>query len=48
MQELRCKNCNKLLGKVDTDQEIGYIELLCTRCKKLNKYGREAREVQED
>jgi phage FluMu protein Com len=48
MQELRCKSCNKLLGKVDCEHEIGYIELLCTRCKKLNIYGKETQEVREN
>lgn len=38
MRELRCKECNKLLGRIDKEHKIGYIELKCARCKKLNIY----------
>jgi len=31
MKELRCKKCNKLLGKVD-----GEYEIKCNRCKEMN------------
>lgn len=33
MKEHRCENCNKLLFKGTYE---GTIEILCTRCKKLN------------
>lgn len=32
-RELRCKFCNKLLGKGD-----GHVVIKCPRCKKLNKF----------
>lgn len=48
MTELRCEECDKLLGKIDKKYEIGYLELKCTRCKRLNKYGKETLEVQDD
>ena len=38
LRELRCKKCGKLLGRIDKKYKIGYIELKCTRCKKLNIY----------
>jgi len=35
MKELRCKKCEKLLGKLN---ETGHVEIKCPRCKTLNKY----------
>lgn len=34
MKEYRCKHCNKLLFK---GKYFGIIEILCNRCKQLNK-----------
>ena len=34
MNEHRCLNCNKLLFK---GHFIGIIEIMCNRCKKINK-----------
>lgn len=34
MKEYRCEKCNKLLLKA---QFKGIIEILCSRCKQLNK-----------
>lgn len=34
MKEYRCKQCNKLLFK---GKFIGLIEVLCNRCKQVNK-----------
>jgi LSD1 subclass zinc finger protein len=31
MKEIRCKNCGKLLGKID-----GKAEIKCPRCKEIN------------
>lgn len=33
LQECRCSQCNKLLGKVE-----GKAEIICTRCKVLNAF----------
>lgn len=33
-EEYRCKECHKLLFK---GKFIGIIEILCNRCKKINK-----------
>lgn len=33
LQECRCSECNKLLGKVE-----GRAEIMCTRCKVLNAF----------
>lgn len=32
IKEMRCKKCNKLLGK-----GIGQFEIICPRCGELNK-----------
>ncbi len=37
-RELRCKKCNKLLGKIEKDYKIGHIELKCTKCNTVNTY----------
>ena len=34
MKEHRCKKCNKLLFK---GKFIGIIEILCSRCKEINR-----------
>lgn len=34
MKEYRCNKCNKLLFK---GKFLGIIEILCNRCKKINK-----------
>lgn len=41
VRELRCKSCEKLLGK-----GVGALEIKCTRCKTLNKF--EAQEAHTD
>lgn len=33
LQEVRCKECNKLLAK---ERIIGVLEIKCTRCNTLN------------
>lgn len=38
LRDLRCGKCGKLLGRIDKKYKIGYIELKCTKCKKLNIY----------
>lgn len=43
--EIRCINCNKLLGKVP-DDETFKIELKCQKCKTIHMYKIEAREAQ--
>jgi|LGOV01.1.fsa_nt_gb phage FluMu protein Com len=40
MDELRCRSCNKLLGKVDKGNEISCLELKCPRCGNMNQYGK--------
>ena len=39
MKEYRCDKCNKLLFKIAKIKEKDKleIEILCTRCKKINK-----------
>lgn len=32
LNDVRCKNCGKLLGKGD----VSYFEMKCPRCKKIN------------
>ena len=34
MTEFRCRNCKRLLFKV---KYLGIIQIMCTRCKKLNE-----------
>ena len=34
MEEVRCKNCHKLLFKGNF---VGVIQILCNRCKKINQ-----------
>lgn len=36
--EIRCKNCNKLLAKMDIDGSCKHIYFLCPRCKKEFEY----------
>lgn len=36
MKEYRCKNCGKLLFRVDKKTQ-GKIEVKCTKCKEINK-----------
>lgn len=33
LQECRCRECNKLLGRIE-----GRAEIMCTRCKVLNHF----------
>jgi len=33
LQECRCRECNKLLGRIE-----GRAEIMCTRCKALNTF----------
>lgn len=40
LKEFRCSNCNKLLGKIE-----GKAEIVCTRCKTMNKYEGETPDV---
>jgi phage FluMu protein Com len=35
IEELRCKNCNKVLGKADFE---GVIKKKCPRCSSMNIY----------
>lgn len=34
LKEIRCKNCNKLLGKIPQDVNF---EFVCSKCKTVNK-----------
>lgn len=36
LEEIRCKKCNKLLGKIK-----GEAEIKCPRCRTLNEYKQE-------
>ena len=40
MTEIRCKNCDKLLGKVNVNSKHNNfdIELKCSRCKHQENY----------
>lgn len=39
LHECRCSECNKLLGKIE-----GRAEIVCTKCKALNKFNPTVRE----
>lgn len=45
MTEIRCVNCNKLLGKVMKSME-GEVEIKCSKCKQKHIYKIEALEAQ--
>lgn len=45
MQEIRCKKCNKLLGRIPDNIEFE-IEMKCPRCKCIRIYNKEALEAQ--
>lgn len=45
MEEIRCKNCNKLLGRIPKSTEFK-IEMKCPRCKSIRIYNKEAQEAQ--
>lgn len=40
LQECRCSECNKLLGKIE-----GRAEIVCTRCRSLNNFNTAGREI---
>ena len=43
MKELRCKKCDRLLGKYN-----GEVEIVCKHCKKTNRVTHVNRHVIED
>ncbi len=45
MQDIRCKECNKLLGRIPEGTEFE-IEMKCPRCKTIEIYNKEALEAQ--
>ncbi|NBI08262.1 Com family DNA-binding transcriptional regulator [Senegalia massiliensis] len=45
MQEIRCKVCSKLLGRVPKATAFE-IEMKCPRCKSVRIYNKEALEAQ--